>query len=108
MAEQSISNQYLTECVASFRSAKSLTDKAIAQTRDEELFIQLDEESNSVAIVMKHLAGNMLSRWTDFLTTDGEKADRNRDDEFVIGADTTRSDLVDYWERGWKCLFGSR
>lgn len=105
MSDGFITEQYLTESLVSFRSAKKLADKAIAQTSDEELLIQLDEESNSIAIVMKHMAGNMLSRWTDFLTTDGEKPDRNRDGEFVIGSDTTREELLEYWELGWKCVF---
>ncbi len=99
--------QYHADAIASLRSAKKLADKAIAQTSDEELLIQLDEESNSIAIVMKHMAGNMLSRWTDFLTTDGEKPERDRDVEFVIGPDTTRDELLEYWERGWNCVFAA-
>ena len=96
---------YHNDAIASLRSAKKLADKAIAQTSDNELFVTLDEESNSIAIVMKHMAGNMLSRWTDFLTSDGEKPDRNRDGEFVIDAGTTRNEVLEYWERGWKCVF---
>jgi len=96
---------YLADALSSFRAYKKLADKAIEQTKDDELFVTLDEESNSIAVVMKHMAGNMISRWTDFLTTDGEKPDRNRDMEFVIESSTTRSDVLAYWERGWKCVF---
>jgi hypothetical protein len=102
---EALAEEYLADAIASFRSYKKLADKAIAQVTDEELFVTLDEESNSVAVVMKHLAGNMFSRWTDFLTSDGEKPDRNRDLEFVIESNTTRDDVISYWERGWKCLF---
>ena len=99
-----ITQHYLDDTRASFRAYKKLADKALAQLKDEEYFITLDEESNSVAVVMKHMAGNMISRWTDFLTTDGEKPDRNRDMEFVIEPRTTKAELIAYWERGWDCL----
>jgi hypothetical protein len=82
-----------------------MADKAIAQTKDDELFVTFDEESNSIAVVMKHMAGNMISRWTDFLTSDGEKPDRHRDMEFVIETNTSRDEVLAYWERGWKCVF---
>ena len=102
---EALAEEYLAEAIASFRAYKKLADKAIAQVTDEELFVKLDEESNSIAVVMKHLAGNMFSRWSDFLTSDGEKPDRNRDMEFVIESNTTRDDVISYWERGWKCVF---
>jgi len=102
---ETLAEEYLADAIASFRSYKKLADKAIAQVTDEELFVTLDEESNSIAVVMKHLAGNMFSRWTDFLTSDGEKPERNRDMEFVIESNTTRDDVISYWERGWKCVF---
>ncbi|HSS18758.1 MAG TPA: DUF1572 family protein [Pyrinomonadaceae bacterium] len=102
---ETIAAHYLQDSLSSFRAYKKLADKAIAQLDDSEFFIALDEESNSVAVVMKHMAGNMLSRWTDFLTSDGEKPNRNRDLEFVIEADTSRDDLLAYWERGWQCVF---
>ena len=76
---ETLAEEYLADAIASFRSYKKLADKAIAQVTDEELFVTLDEESNSIAVVIKHLAGNMFSRWTDFLTSDGEKPERNRD-----------------------------
>ena len=87
------------------RAYKKLAEKALAQLKDEEFFVTLDDESNSVAVVMKHMAGNMLSRWTDFLTSDGEKPNRNRDTEFVIDPNTTKDEVLAYWERGWQCVF---
>ena len=102
---ETLAQEYLEDALSSFRAYKKLADKAVAQTQDDELFVTLDEESNSIAVVMKHIAGNMISRWTDFLTSDGEKADRNRDMEFVIESNTTRDDVLAYWERGWKCVF---
>ena len=105
MSDKEIAQQYLADALSSFRSYKKLAEKAIEQTRDDELFVTLDEESNSIAVIMKHMAGNMISRWTDFLTTDGEKLDRHRDMEFVITSGATREDVLAYWERGWKCVF---
>lgn len=105
MTENGIVGEYLADALSSLRAYKKLADKAIAQTKDNELFVKLDDESNSIAVVMKHMAGNMMSRWTDFLDTDGEKPDRNRDMEFVIEASTTKDDVLAYWERGWKCVF---
>ena len=104
---RSLAKQYLSDALASFRAYKKLAEKALAQIKDEEYFVTLDEESNSIAVIMKHIAGNMLSRWTDFLTTDGEKPDRHRDMEFVIEPQTTKEDLLAYWERGWACLFNA-
>lgn len=94
---------FLDEAIKTFRSQKALADKAMAQLKDEEFFVTLDAESNSIAVIIKHMAGNMLSRWTDFLTTDGEKPDRNRDMEFVITPQTTRAGLMARWEEGWAC-----
>jgi uncharacterized protein DUF1572 len=104
MSDTSFTEDYLADALSSFRAYKKLADKAIAQTNDGELFVKLDEEGNSIAIVMKHMAGNMISRWTDFLNSDGEKPDRNRDMEFVIET-SRREDVIAYWERGWKCVF---
>jgi hypothetical protein len=103
----SLTQHYLDDTRASFRAYKKLADKALAQLSDEEYFITLDEESNSVAVIMKHMAGNMLSRWTNFLTTDGEKPDRNRDMEFVIEPQTSKEELFAYWEKGWECLMNA-
>ena len=82
-----------------------MAEKGIEQCKNDELFVTLDAESNSIAVIMKHMAGNMLSRWSDFLTTDGEKPNRNRDIEFVIDEGTTKEDVLDYWERGWQAVF---
>ena len=97
-----IAKHYLEDAIASYRAYKKLADKALAQLTDEEFFIAIDEESNSVAVIMKHIAGNMFSRWTDFLTTDGEKPTRNRDMEFVIESGATKAEIMDYWEKGWQ------
>jgi hypothetical protein len=103
----SLGNHYLQDSIASLRAYKKQADKALAQLKDEEFFVTLDEEGNSIAVIMKHMAGNMLSRWTDFLTTDGEKPNRNRDMEFVTESDATKDQVVDYWERGWQCVFNA-
>ena len=105
MTSEAIVQNYLDDALKAFRAYKKLAEKAIAQLQDEEFFVTLDEESNSVAVIMKHMAGNMISRWTDFLTSDGEKPDRNRDTEFVIESQTKKEDVIAYWERGWKCVF---
>ena len=105
MSSEAIVQNYFEDALSSLRSGKKLADKAIAQLKDEEFFVTLDAESNSIAVIMKHMAGNMFSRWTDFLNSDGEKPNRNRDMEFVIEPQTTKDDVIDYWERGWKCVF---
>lgn len=105
MSAEGVVRNYFEDALKALRAYKKLAEKAIAQLKDEEFFVTLDEESNSVAIIMKHMAGNMFSRWTDFLTTDGEKPDRNRDMEFVIDAQTTKDDVIAYWERGWARVF---
>ena len=102
-----LATHYLDEARRQMRGQKRVGDAAMAQLRDAELFVTLDPESNSIAILVKHLAGNMRSRFTDFLTTDGEKPDRFRDREFeVIGA-TTRSDVMRWWEEGWTIVLGA-
>jgi len=95
---------YLKDSTDLFRYYKRLADRAMEQAPDDALFTVLDEESNSIAIIVKHLAGNMRSRWTNFLTSDGEKPDRNRDMEFEAPAKTW-SELMAQWEPGWKLLF---
>ena len=87
-----------------FRKAKTLAEGAIAQSDDAGLHAQINPLQNSIATMMQHMAGNMLSRWTDFLTSDGEKPGRNRDWEFVDRR-LSRPELLALWERGWKCLF---
>ena len=98
---------YLDEARRQMRGHKRMGEAAIAQLQDQEFFITLDPESNSVAILVKHLAGNMRSRFTDFLTTDGEKPDRFRDTEFELTPATTRSDVMKWWEEGWSCVFAT-
>ena len=87
-----------------FEYYKSLGDKTFDQLSNEQIFWQYNEESNSIAMIVKHIAGNMLSRWTNFLMEDGEKPWRNRDEEFM-NTFTTKQEVLDYWEKGWKCLF---
>lgn len=94
---------YLNSVTKQFEYYKLLGDKTIAQLPDDKLFWQYNQESNSIAINVKHLHGNMLSRWTDFLTTDGEKESRNRDGEFENDL-TTKEEVVKLWEEGWKCF----
>ena len=101
---EEIIKNFHADAVESFRNCKKLAERAIEQISDEEFFATIDEEANSVAIVVKHIAGNLVSRWTDFLTTDGEKPDRNRDAEFEM-TDDSRKELIEFWERGWKILF---
>ncbi|MBO0859511.1 MAG: DUF1572 family protein [Chloracidobacterium sp.] len=102
---ENLARHYLENVIAEFRSLKKLGDRAIEQLDDEQLFVTLDAESNSVAILVRHLAGNMRSRWTDFLTSDGEKPDRYRDQEFVVDLNTKRAELIEWWERGWRYVF---
>jgi Protein of unknown function (DUF1572) len=102
-----LSSHYLEEARRQFRGNKRLAEGAIAQLKDEQLFVTLDPESNSIAIIVKHLAGNMRSRFTDFLTTDGEKPDRNRDQEFEITSTTTRAEVMRWWEQGWGHVFSA-
>jgi hypothetical protein len=95
---------YLKDTLALFGYYKKLGERAMEQVSDQQLFEVLDEEMNSIAIIVKHMAGNMRSRWTDFLTTDGEKPDRNRDTEFVDPPDT-REGVLKVWEQGWDYVF---
>jgi len=98
--------QYLLSAKKEFEYYKKLGEKTFAQLTDEQLFNQINSESNSIATIIKHLRGNMLSRWTDFLTTDGEKEWRKRDDEFENDI-STRKELLVKWEEGWSCLFNA-
>jgi len=97
---------YLEDSLEIFRHSKKLAERAMAQVSDEQLFATLDEEANSIAVIVKHMAGNMRSRWTDFLTSDGEKPTRNRDSEFVDPAPTRAALLAD-WEDGWARVFSA-
>lgn len=99
-------SDYLEGIKKQFEYYKSLGDKTFSQIPDEKLFWQFNEESNSIAIIVKHLWGNMLSRWTDFLTTDGEKEWRKRDEEFNNDI-TSKQELIAKWNAGWDCLFNA-
>jgi hypothetical protein len=102
--ETALAQAYLDDTSKLFRRQKTLADRAMAQIDDDAFFALLDPEANSVAVLVKHLAGNMRSRWRDFLTSDGEKPDRNRDSEFVIESGQDRAWLSAYWESGWDIL----
>src|ERR1700726_1585917 len=100
-----LATHYLDEAHRQMRGYKRLAEGAMAQLKDHELFLTLDPESNSIAVLVKHMAGNMRSRFTDFLTTDGEKTDRHRDQEFELNASTTREEVMQWWEEGWEQVF---
>jgi hypothetical protein len=102
-----VAARYLDEAHRQMRGHKRLAEGAMAQLKDHELFLTLDAESNSIAIIVKHMAGNMRSRFTTFLTSDGEKPDRHRDQEFELDATTTRGDLTTWWEEGWARVFST-
>jgi uncharacterized damage-inducible protein DinB len=97
---------YLEDSLTLFRYYKNLAERAMAQATDEQLLAVLDEEMNSIAVIVKHMSGNMRSRWTNFLTSDGEKPDRDRDAEFTDPC-STREALLANWEEGWQCLFNA-
>ncbi len=99
------STGYLEEARLSFREYKLLGERAFEQLHPEDWLRQIDPESNSIAAIVKHMAGNMKSRWTDFLSSDGEKADRNRDQEFVLDHSTTPEHVLAWWNAGWQCVF---
>ncbi len=98
---------YLEDAVRELAKLKKLADRALAQIPDDALFARLDPTSNPIAIIVKHMAGNMRSRWTDFLTTDGEKPDRHRDTEFVLTEDDTAETLRARWEASWETTLGT-
>lgn len=99
--------RHLADIVRTFRNYKALGEKALAQVSDADLHRLLDPESNSIALIVKHVGGNLRSRFRDFLTTDGEKPDRHRDTEFEIGAAASRDDVMRWWEEGWTIALGS-
>jgi len=98
---------FVQEAVRAFRAYKKHAEGAFAQLRAEDWFRQIDPEANSLAVIVKHMAGNMRSRWTDFLTNDGEKPNRDRDSEFILDSSTTPEQVVQWWEAGWKCVFAA-
>lgn len=105
MNDQALGTHFLEDALKSFRDYKKLAERAFEQIDEADLFRTIDDESNSIAVNMKHLAGNMFSRWTDFLTSDGEKPNRQRDMEFVMLPNTTKPDIIAYWDKGWQCVF---
>ena len=107
MTSEGTGEAYLEEALRSLRGHKRLAEGAMAQVTDEEFFRQLDPEANSIAVIVKHMAGNMRSRFTGFLTSDGEKPDRNRDQEFLLDAGTMRAEVMRWWEAGWECVFAA-
>lgn len=102
-----LATHYLEEIKRQFRGHKRMGESAMAQLDEKDFFVALDPESNSVAALVKHIAGNARSRFTDFLTTDGEKPDRFRDREFEVSARTTRQDVMGWWEQGWSQVFST-
>ncbi len=103
---QKFTTSYIEDALALFRYYKNLAEGAMKQVTDEQLSAVLDPEMNSIAVTVKHMVGNMRSRWTDFLTSDGEKPDRNRDSEFEEPP-ASRADLMNIWERGWNWVFAA-
>lgn len=102
----SIGSEYLKVVLARFKSVKELGDKTIQQLSEDDIHWALNEHSNSMAIIVKHLSGNMVSRWTDFLTSDGEKPNRHRDQEF-INTISSKQELLSVWEQGWHVLLNA-
>lgn len=98
-----ITTEFMSATINAFEANKRLADRAVEKVPDAKLHVTLDGNTNSIAVIMKHVAGNLISRWTEFLTTDGEKPGRNRDEEFVDSFGS-RADLLEVWERGWTCL----
>jgi hypothetical protein len=96
---------FIQDALVQFRKYKKMGEDAIAQISDKDFFTLLDKDANSIALIIKHMAGNMRSRWTDFLTSDGEKPNRNRDTEFEQFKDDTKTSLMQKWEEGWKLVF---
>ncbi len=99
-------NDFLVSAIKQFEYYKLLGEKSFAQVSEEQLFWQYNEDSNSIATIVKHLWGNMMSRWTDFLTTDGEKEWRKREEEFVNNI-KTREEMMKLWDEGWNCVFNA-
>ena len=97
--------QYQADVLHEFRRLKKHSDAAMDQISDEDFFKALDENSNSIALMVKHISGNLKSRWQDFLTTDGDAPDRKRDEEFIVDSSDSRNSLLEGWEQGWRYLF---
>lgn len=106
MADE-LAKHYLENVIGEFRLLKKQGERAMEQLSDDEFFVALDPESNSIAILVKHMAGNMRSRWVDFLSGDGEKPDRFRDQEFVLDDSVSPEDVMNWWEQGWRHVFNA-
>ena len=104
---ESLGTLVLDDVVLTFRRQRELAERALAQVSDDDFVRTIDAESNSIAILVKHIGGNLLSRWTNFLTTDGEKPTRDRDGEFVVERETDRAAIMALWDAGWTTLFDS-
>jgi hypothetical protein len=100
-----LGNHYTKTCIKNFIDLKNLGEKTFTQLNEEDFICSPGDDSNSIAIIVRHVSGNMLSRWTDFLTTDGEKDFRNRDAEFETDYSDDKKDILNKWEKGWRCLF---
>jgi Protein of unknown function (DUF1572) len=107
MAADTFRQAYLHDIARAFRNYKALGDRAMAQVSDENLHAVVDPDANSIAIIVKHVGGNLRSRFTDFLTTDGEKPTRNRDDEFEMPVQASRAEVLEWWESGWAATLGA-
>jgi len=107
MANDGVGARYLVDIVRTYRNYKTLGDRALSQVSDTDLHTRLDPDANSIAVIVKHLAGNLRSRFSDFLTTDGEKPDRDRDAEFEMPERVSRDDIVGWWENGWTIALGT-
>jgi hypothetical protein len=103
----SLGTTMIEDTLLTFRRQKELAERALSQVDDQDFFRTIDAESNSIAIIVKHVGGNLKSRWTDFLTTDGEKPERDRDGEFLVTEETNRRVIMGTWETGWAALFNS-
>ena len=104
---EKLATHYLDEALRQFRGHKRLAEGAFTQLRDDEFFVTIDEEANSIATLVKHIAGNARSRFADFLISDGEKPDRHRDQEFELSANTTRAEVMRWWEEGWAIVLST-
>jgi hypothetical protein len=107
ISNDEVTSRYLADLVRTFRNYKALGDGALSQVSDADLHTLVDRDANSIAVIVKHLAGNLRSRFTDFLTTDGEKPDRDRDAEFEMAERVSRDDINGWWEEGWAIALAS-
>jgi len=103
--QEAFTAHYLNDAIRQFRQLKELAERALAQISDDEIFTALDEEANSIAVLMKHVAGSMRARWTGFPSVSDEASSRNRDSEFAIDEGDTKRALIEHWEAAWQCLF---